>query len=203
MSSKEASLPACVAISGRCCVTQYSGHDALQGPNFLISEAGGRPSSHGTSETGQLLLPASKPARRGSLAWFVLLLWKRLLDENTLSDADVAALDEMMWYSGRELSQNIRLPGSLQSLTFGYVFNQSLEDIQLPSSLQRLTFGYAFDQRLRASNYRARFDVWLCVQPEPGGHPTIEQHAPFDIRPHVQPTVGGLPMQLAGPPTTQ
>ncbi|CAE7339651.1 PU1 [Symbiodinium sp. KB8] len=139
--------------------------DAAKGPNFLISEAGGRPSSHGTSETGQLLLPASKPARRGSLAWFVLLLWKRLLDENTLSDADVAALDEMMWYSGRELSQNIRLPGSLQSLTFGYVFNQSLEDIQLPSSLQRLTFGYAFDQRLRASNYRARFDVWLCVQP--------------------------------------
>ncbi|OLP83921.1 hypothetical protein AK812_SmicGene35270 [Symbiodinium microadriaticum] len=35
------------------------------------------------------------------------------------------------------------VPGNLQRLTFGYVFNWSLEGIQLSSSLQSWTFGYA------------------------------------------------------------
>eukprot|EP00439_Symbiodinium_sp_Y106_P019823 s6723_g2.t1 len=42
----------------------------------------------------------------------------------------------------------MQLPSSLQSLTFGGKFDQSLEGIQLPSSLQHLTFGRCFDQSL-------------------------------------------------------
>eukprot|EP00439_Symbiodinium_sp_Y106_P022221 s3802_g2.t1 len=79
----------------------------------------------------------------------VAMLWERLLEEKTLSD--VAALNETMsltWYSGQDLNRGIQLPSSLQSLTFGQYFDQSLEGIQLPSSLQSLTFGQYFDQSL-------------------------------------------------------
>ena len=40
------------------------------------------------------------------------------------------------------------MPGSLQSLTFGDRFNQSLETVTLPGSLQSLTFGDRFNQSL-------------------------------------------------------
>ena len=40
------------------------------------------------------------------------------------------------------------LPTSLQNLTFGKLFNQSLEGVTLPSSLQNLTFGKRFSQSL-------------------------------------------------------
>ena len=43
---------------------------------------------------------------------------------------------------------NVTLPGSLQSLTFGTDFNQSLENVTLPGSLQSLTFGANFNQSL-------------------------------------------------------
>ena len=79
----------------------------------------------------------------------VAILWECLLEEKTLSDA--AALNETMsltWYSSQELHKVIQLPSSLQSLTFGKEFNQSLEGIQLPSSLQSLTFGFAFHQSM-------------------------------------------------------
>ena len=72
----------------------------------------------------------------------VAMLWERLLEGKTLSDVDVAALNEMMsltLYCNQELIQGIQLPSSLQSLTFGWEFNQSLEGIQLPSSLQSQT----------------------------------------------------------------
>eukprot|EP00439_Symbiodinium_sp_Y106_P075271 s538_g14.t2 len=75
----------------------------------------------------------------------VAMLWERLLQEKTVSD--VAALNETMsltWCS----NQGIQLPSSLQSLTFGFAFNQSLKGIQLPSSLQSLTFGGNFNQSL-------------------------------------------------------
>ena len=42
----------------------------------------------------------------------------------------------------------VNLPSSLQSLTFGHVFNQSLDNVTLPSSLQSLTFGFNFNQSL-------------------------------------------------------
>jgi hypothetical protein len=35
----------------------------------------------------------------------------------------------------------VTLPSSLQSLTFGHAFNQSLQGVTLPNSLQILTFG--------------------------------------------------------------
>ena len=79
----------------------------------------------------------------------VAMLWERLLEEQTLSD--VAALNETMsltWYSDQDLNRGIQLSSSLQSLTFGRRFNQSLEGTQLPSSLQSLTFGDYFDQSL-------------------------------------------------------
>merc|ERR1711924_337122 len=41
---------------------------------------------------------------------------------------------------------------ALQSLTFGYFFNQSMENLTLPSGLQSLTFGENFDQSLENVN---------------------------------------------------
>merc|ERR1712054_490586 len=43
---------------------------------------------------------------------------------------------------------NVALPSGLQSLTFGACNNQSLDNVALPSCLQSLTFGYHFDQSL-------------------------------------------------------
>ena len=82
----------------------------------------------------------------------VAMLWERLLEERTLSD--VAALNETMsltWPSTHWLNQGIQLPSSLQSLTFGSSFNQSLDGIQPPSSLQSLVFGHAFNQSLEGT----------------------------------------------------
>jgi hypothetical protein len=41
-----------------------------------------------------------------------------------------------------------RLPATLQHLTFGFHFNQSLENTELPNSLRTLTFGNCFNQSL-------------------------------------------------------
>ena len=40
------------------------------------------------------------------------------------------------------------LPKSLQSLTFGWAFNESLEQVHLPNNLQSLTSGNGFNQSL-------------------------------------------------------
>ena len=37
--------------------------------------------------------------------------------------------------------ENVTLPSSLQSITFGQKFNQSLESVKLPSGSQSITFG--------------------------------------------------------------
>ncbi len=42
------------------------------------------------------------------------------------------------------------LPNSLQSLTFGFGFDKSLERVTLPSSLQSLASGEQFQQSLEA-----------------------------------------------------
>eukprot|EP00435_Cladocopium_sp_Y103_P039421 s2269_g10.t1 len=44
--------------------------------------------------------------------------------------------------------ERVTLPSSLQSLSFDWEFNQSLERVTLPSSLQSLSFGYMFNQSL-------------------------------------------------------
>ena len=52
---------------------------------------------------------------------------------------------------GWEFNQSlagVTLPSGLQSLTFGWEFNQSLAGVTLPSSLQTLTFGWKFNQSL-------------------------------------------------------
>ena len=41
------------------------------------------------------------------------------------------------------------LPSSLQTITFGNGFNQSLKGVTLPSSLQKLIFGDEFNQSLK------------------------------------------------------
>lgn len=45
--------------------------------------------------------------------------------------------------------QGLTLPLTLQSLTFGNKFNHSLQEVCLPGSLQSLTFGNQFNQSLR------------------------------------------------------
>ena len=47
-----------------------------------------------------------------------------------------------------ESPDRLRLPRTLQSLTFGRTFDQSLDRVSLPSSLQSLTFGDSFNQSL-------------------------------------------------------
>ena len=59
---------------------------------------------------------------------------------------------------GNEFNQSLEqvtLPRNLQSLTFGHGFNQSLEHVMLPSGLQSLTFGSNFDQSLERVNLQA------------------------------------------------
>ena len=45
-------------------------------------------------------------------------------------------------------SHRAHLPMSLENLTFGDKFNQSLKGVTFPSSLQRLTFGHHFNHSL-------------------------------------------------------
>ena len=45
------------------------------------------------------------------------------------------------------------LPSSLQSLTFGYTFNHSLEGVTFPSGLQSLMFGHDLNQNLEGVTF--------------------------------------------------
>eukprot|EP00435_Cladocopium_sp_Y103_P033618 s2736_g8.t1 len=59
------------------------------------------------------------------------------------------ALQGVTWISGATTMKYLRhLPESLEHLTFGSGFSQSLARVTLPSSLRTLTFGYSFDQSL-------------------------------------------------------
>ena len=51
-------------------------------------------------------------------------------------------------FSFNQTLERVSLPSCLQSLTFGCNFNQSLTGVILPSSLQSLTFGDHFNQTL-------------------------------------------------------
>jgi hypothetical protein len=44
--------------------------------------------------------------------------------------------------------EDVTFPSNLQSLTFGFMFNQSLEGVTLPTSLRSLVFGEKFNQSL-------------------------------------------------------
>jgi hypothetical protein len=51
-------------------------------------------------------------------------------------------------YNFNENIDNLLLPSSLQQLTFGNDFNQSVDNLKLPVSLKQLTFGHDFNQRI-------------------------------------------------------
>ena len=58
-------------------------------------------------------------------------------------------ISEIRMTRGRTYVQHLgRLPKSLERLTFGFRFNQSLERVNLPGNLQSLTFGDSFNQGL-------------------------------------------------------
>ncbi|CAE7258852.1 unnamed protein product [Symbiodinium sp. CCMP2592] len=127
-----------------------------------IASRSGRPAETLVLTSGGCVIDQREPLLRqvqhGEITYVVQKLgagraarsWQRLLDEKTLSDTDVAALNETvsLTWSVKQSLKGIQLPSSLQSLTFGKEFNQSLEGIQLPSSLQSLTFGEWFNQSL-------------------------------------------------------
>ena len=75
--------------------------------------------------------------------------WEYLLGfhEKPVNDDEIV-LEGITKIHGLERLNKIALPSSLQSLTFGSHFNQSLENVTLPSSLQSLTFGACFNQSL-------------------------------------------------------
>ena len=101
---------------------------------------------------------------------------QRLLEEKTLSDTDVAALNETV------------------SLTWRV--NQSLQGIQLPSRPAELDVWCVVQPEPGghpATQPPAEFDVWPRVQPELGGHPTTQQPAEFDVWRQVQPELGWHP----------
>ena len=78
--------------------------------------------------------------------------WELLLAGMALSDTDVAALNEtvsLTLESNQIPNQGVQLPSSLQSLTLGYEFNQSLEGIQLPSRHVQPELGSDCDVWLR------------------------------------------------------
>ena len=99
----------------------------------------------------------------------------------------------------------VALPSSLQSLTFCYSFNQSLEEVgllnslqsltlgdgftqslamALPSSLLALTISYSFNQSMGSCSalQPAVFDPWLRLQSEPRKSGFAQQPAVFDLR---------------------
>ena len=74
-------------------------------------------------------------------------------------------------YDFNQSLERVTLPSSLQNLTFGTQFNQSLEQVILPSSLQNLIFGSQFNQSLGTRDIAwqpAEFDFWISLQPEFG-----------------------------------
>ena len=78
----------------------------------------------------------------------------RYLHEQALGDDDsdiweaVEILTLHSQWSEKVQKGKVTLPSGLQTLTFGYAYNQSLEKVTLPSGLQTLTFGYAYNQSL-------------------------------------------------------
>jgi hypothetical protein len=70
---------------------------------------------------------------------------------------DLSLQSHLMWNTlesvtfGSRFNQSIAdvtLPSGLQSLTFGRRFNQSMDHVTLPSGLQSLTFGVLFNQSI-------------------------------------------------------
>jgi hypothetical protein len=67
----------------------------------------------------------------------------------SISNIEIKSLQSITFgkYFNQSLD-NVVFPKSLQSITFGYWFNQSLDKAVLPKSLQSITFGDRFNQSL-------------------------------------------------------
>jgi len=90
------------------------------------------------------------------------------------------ALQGVTRIAGATTTQYLRhLPETIEHLTFGKGFNQSLEGVTLPSSLQTLTFGDLFDQTKKKT---CSMYAWV-VQCKHSPLPIIEtwQEAEFHI----------------------
>eukprot|EP00435_Cladocopium_sp_Y103_P010459 s539_g2.t1 len=66
--------------------------------------------------------------------------------------------------------ERVTLPSSLQTLTFGHKFIQSLERVTMPSSLQILTFGIGFNQSLEGVILPSRVILPSSLQTLTFGH---------------------------------
>ena len=78
----------------------------------------------------------------------------------------------------------VTLPSSLQTLKFGELLNQSLGCVMQPSSLQTLTLGRFVQSELRrcdAAKQLGDLDLWAFVQWEFGVCDAAKQPADFDL----------------------
>lgn len=81
----------------------------------------------------------------------LLTAWQNLRDqsesERGVENVSLEGITEVKGMTGGALDSLDRLP-SLESLTFHYLFNQTLKDVKFPKKLQRLTFTDSFNQSL-------------------------------------------------------
>ena len=72
--------------------------------------------------------------------------WCYVKGRGTADESAIQGLTKLNSAPGGEYLCN--LPRTLESLTFGFHFNHSLQRVRLPNSLQTLTFGTCFNQSL-------------------------------------------------------
>ena len=81
----------------------------------------------------------------------LLTAWQNLRDqsesERGVENVSLEGITEVKGMTGGALDSLDRLP-SLESLTFHYLFNQTLKHVKFPKKLQRLTFTDSFNQSL-------------------------------------------------------
>ena len=77
-----------------------------------------------------------------------MILFEEKSDMKVFAEDDAQGLTQIGGIDSEMLGRFKNLPESLESLTFGWRFNQSLERVTLPSRLKTLAFGDGFDQSL-------------------------------------------------------
>ena len=97
---------------------------------------------------------------------------------------------------GDEFNQSldlVTLPSSLHSLTFGNIFNQNLERMTFPSSLEKPDLWHEFQQEFGPSDFAkrpAKLDFGLWVRSKLGPSDTSKQSEKVDLRWWIQPKLG-------------
>ena len=99
-------------------------------------------------------------------AFISLTVWYRTFNQN-LDNGDMASRPSKFdFWSETSIKRldNVRLPASLQSLTFDQRFNQSLDNVRWPAGLQNLTFGWQISIRAWTTWHgQQAFKAWLLV----------------------------------------